>query len=215
MGKQRTQKDPPRRARASRGRPRSRVDDGGGDDVTPPVAALDAPTAPEPATGDDLGPAVTAEFEEAVGLQDLVPEGRGRGGPREPTAPAPPHVSSPAPSTFDPAMFHAIIKSLDSVSSAFAGVEPETERELAEVEPMLKPLADHYAGGSNSVAMLWGLAILGLTTWGLRKYHKWTVAHPPKPKRPNVATAEQDDDEPVVTPINPHALPRDEFATPS
>jgi len=167
--------------------------------------------------GDDLGPAVTAEFEDAVGLQDLVPEGRGRGGNREPTAPAPPHVSpSASPVAFDPAMFHAIIKSLDSVSSAFAGIEPETEQELAEVEPMLKPLADHYSGGSNSVAMLWGLAILGLTTWGLRKYHKWTVAHPAKPKRPNVATAEQDDDEPLVRPsLNPHKLPRDEFATPS
>ncbi len=157
----------------------------------------------------DLGPATTAEFVEAVGLQDMVPEGRGRGASREPTAPAAPS-SSPSVS-FDPAMLHAIIKSLDSVTSAFAGVAPETEDELKEVEPMLQPLLNHYAGGSNSVAVLWGLAVLGLTTYSLRKWRKFQLANPPKPTRPDVATAELDDTPPP--PFDPHKLPRDQFAT--
>jgi hypothetical protein len=148
------------------------------------------PTATEPAptSASDLGPAVTTDFAPVVGLENLV-GGRGAVRGKEPTAPSTPVSTSPPPIAIP--MIN-IARMCDALVSAFADVDRETDEDLQPLVDGTQPLADHYAGSETSVTMLWVLACMSVGAYGLVKYQRYRLAHPKKPKRPDVATASED-----------------------
>jgi hypothetical protein len=135
--------------------------------------------------GGGLGPAVTDNFAEALGLHELVdrvqrPDGDAESRTALSSQPAPAAPAQPAPVPMDPRILEQLCKVVDAMVSAFAGVTPEDD-----IQPLavcLQPLAEHYGGGTNAVAAMWLTAAIGVASYGLAKWSKYQTAHPAKPK---------------------------------
>lgn len=199
MGRKHAAGHKARSTRASRGGASAGSENGDG--VSAPAPA----SAPE-SLASGLGPAVTTEFEQVTGLQDLVGD-RGARVEKEPTAPSAPAATPSLP----PIPMLSVARMCDAMVSAFADVDREDDEALKPLVEVTQPLADYYAGSESSVAMLWLLACMGVCSYGLMKFQKYRLAHPKKPKpRPDVATAATDEE----SPARRMRIPREEMATP-
>lgn len=209
MGKQRTQRNARRGATVANG---GGARAGSEDQVTAPAAA----SAPPEETG-GLGPAVTAEFEQAVGLESLIGGDRAPRAVKELTAPSGVSGSTTPPLPSIPML--NVARMCDAMVSAFADVDREDDDSLTPLVESTQPLADYYAGSETSVTMLWLLACMGVCSYGLTKFQKYRAAHPKKAKRPDVATAASDGaasfiPEVETTPTKARRVPFAEMATP-
>lgn len=200
MGRKHASGHKARPTRASRGGASAGSENGDGVSASAPATEPESPTS-------GLGPAVTTDFEQVSGLQDMVGD-RGARVEKEPTAPSAPAATPPLP----PIPMLSVARMCDAMVSAFADVDREDDEGLKQLVDVTQPLADYYAGSESSVTMLWLLACMGICSYGLTKFQKYRLAHPKKPKpRPDVATAATDEEPPTRRTMR---IPREEMATP-
>jgi hypothetical protein len=123
-----------------------------------------------------LGAAVTDEFPAAVGLHELL-DGRGSAQPGPGSAAPPPASPPPAPAApvveLPPDLLKNTLIILDTIlSSMVLKIEPEPSDVIDQLERSLHPLAQYYAQGHPTVAVLWTSAAIALAGYGYAKYEK-------------------------------------------
>lgn len=133
------------------------------DEAQPEVPAIGTPE--EPSEG--LGPAHTQDFPAAVGLDGLLAGGT-KAPPTGGTA-APPGAP-PASPPLDPRLVNEYVKQLDTTISVLTGLEPEEPELMDGIATGMYPLFNHYARGTNSVAIMWLVAGTNLLAYMGIKY---------------------------------------------
>lgn len=144
----------------------------------------------------DLGPALTSDFSDALGLQDLKGSAgrpaaftQGSAAPSAPAAPAP-----PIPQVDFSKLIGKMLLLVDAAASAALGIEKEDEATLSTSAECMTPWIQAHAGDIANETGLRLLAISGLVTYIAMKVIRWSEAQKNKPKpRPNVATATEDE----------------------
>lgn len=155
---------------------------------------------PEPQPSGELGPAVTQEFQDALGLHDLAGRSPGRSSVRhEGTAAPSPAAPVPAPPQVDYSkLIHKMLQLADTAISAALHIAPEAEADLETPADCITPWVQAHAGDVTNETGMRLLALSGLITLIAMKTVKWSQKpKPPKP-RPDVATAPQDEPEMAV-----------------
>jgi len=168
--------------------------------TTSPVELAQAamPDAP-PVPSSDLGPAVTQEFSDALGLHELTGRGStGRttarlSGLAAPAAPTP----APTPTIDYSKLITKMLQLVDAATSAALGIEAEQPKDLETSAECMMPWITAHAGDVTNETGMRLLALSGLVTFIAMKVIRWSQKPKPKKERPNVATAPEDDLETV------------------
>lgn len=137
-------------------------------------ADKDAPkvdaTADDTDAPDELGPAFTSEFPQAVGLDAMLAGGSkasssGTAAPGGSAQGAP--VSIPP---LDPKVVQQYLAQLDLIISSLSDLEPEDTDIMAGISQGVYPLVNHYASGQSSVAVMWFVASTSILAYIGLKY---------------------------------------------
>lgn len=133
-----------------------------------------------------LGPSITAEFPEAVGLDKLLgagPSATGTTAPGSaepgpaPTEPQPSAAPVPVPSVdIPPDMIRKGLQVLDRTLSSFLACDPESPEAMKEVADTLEPLMAYYSKAKPTVSILWASAIIGIAGYGMTKAARYQLA---------------------------------------
>jgi len=121
---------------------------------------------------ENLGPAVTDDFPQVVGLQDLM-----QSGPANPAATATTPPPAPAPAAPRPEIPKDLAKNaltlIDSLlSRTVLQVDPEPAEIMQQLADALTPLLDYYSKDQPLVVVLWTAAVVALSGYGYGKYAK-------------------------------------------
>lgn len=154
-----------------------------------------AAATPEPSPSGALGPAVTQEFQDALGLSDMVGRSPGRSSVRGVGTAAPaPAAPVPAPPQIDYAvLIHKMLLLVDTATSAALGITPEAEKDLETPAQCISPWVVAHAGDMANETGMRLLALSGLVTYLAMKVIKWSQKPKPVKPRPDVATAIEDE----------------------
>lgn len=158
-----------------------------------------AAASPESQPSGELGPAVTQEFQDALGLHEIAGRSTGRS-PRgaDGTAAPSPTAPVPAPPQIDYAkLIHKMLLLVDTATSAALGIEPEVQADLETPAECITPWVVAHAGDVTNETGMRLLALSGLITYVAMKVIKWSQKPKPVKPRPDVATAADDVLEPV------------------
>jgi hypothetical protein len=145
---------------------------------------------PQKVSASELGPAVTEDFPDAIGLHEV----RGStGGPRPVSAATLPGAPAPTPPQIDyTKLIQDLLSLIDTATSAVLGITPETPETLKTPATCMAPWVTAHAGDLTSETGMRLLAISGILTFAAMKIIKWAQKPRPKP-RPDVATAAGDE----------------------
>jgi hypothetical protein len=151
---------------------------------------------------DDLGPATTAEFPAAMGLEGLTSGGPSRpsgtdtgaasGEPPLATAATPPATAPAPPPGPPPVDFEKVtqklFQTLDRGVSLLTGLAPETDTDIKDCSDLVAPYLQSKATTMTGEMALLLLAIAGILSYGVAKATKYAALRAVKPKpRPDVA----------------------------
>ena len=120
-----------------------------------------------------LGPAVTDDFPAAVGLHELLDGHEPQLGAPPPPPATPPIAPAPVPVELPPDLLRNTLTIFDAILSHMVlRVETEPREIIEQLERNLRPLAEYYAQGHPTVAVLWTGAAIALAGYGYAKYER-------------------------------------------
>ena len=165
----------------------------------PDLAAIAAAAEPAPAPV-ELGPPITEDFADAVGLSQLKGSRAQRDGEGRSAAPSAPPAAAPAPLNVDWAkMVQQQLELLDVIVSKVLGVEPEPKAHLESPAQAMTPWITVHMADAQSETALRFLALSGLVAFVGMKVVSWAEMRKRKlaeQQRNRVATPPDDLDIP-------------------